>query len=529
MNLQLKHASLKNGPSDLINGEWLPLTKGTPTVTSFNPARPDQMVWSGAENPAHVDAAVAAARHALPAWSAWGRDNRFRVLKRFAELCKARAAAVAELICDETGKAMWEAKGEASALAAKVDITLDASPIGGLQRVNGFDFEMGPQKLGRCWYKPHGVMAVLGPFNFPAHLPNGHIVPALAMGNTIVFKPSDKTPGVGQILAELFHEALLAEGAPGKGAGVFNLVQGGAATAAALSSHDGLDGILFTGSWPVGRKITHANLDRPGRVLALELGGNNPAVVMHDADVRQAAIEIVRCAFNTTGQRCTSTRRAIVHYAVRDKLVTAIVEAARALNFNDPRSNSPVFAGPIITQQARQAVLDAQTAWARKGGRTLLEARPIDRLGKGFYVSAGITEVQEFVAAGDDTPGGGGSGADIEIFGPLLRISEIADIDEAIQQANATRYGLAASIFTATQPHAEQFLHECRAGCININTGTAGASSKLPFGGLGLSGNHRPAGSFSLDYCAYPVAGMIEKGTAAQVAEGMKWDDKWLG
>ncbi|MBY0260930.1 MAG: aldehyde dehydrogenase family protein, partial [Phycisphaerales bacterium] len=441
--------------------------------------------------------------------------------KRFAELAKARTPAIAEIICDETGKAMWEAKGEASALAAKVDITLDASPIGGLQRVNGFEFEMGPQKLGRCWYKPHGVMAVLGPFNFPAHLPNGHIVPALAMGNTIVFKPSDKTPGVGQILAELFHEALLAEGAPAKGAGVFNLVQGAADTAAALSNHDGIDGILFTGSWPVGRKIAQANLDRPGRILALELGGNNPAVVMHDADIRQAAIEIVRCAFNTTGQRCTSTRRAIVHYSVKDKLVRAIVEAAKALNFNDPRATTPVFAGPIITQQARQAVLDAQQSWAKHGGTTLLEARPIDRPGKGFYVSAGITEVEEFSPSDDKKAG---CGADIEIFGPLLRISEIADIDEAIEQANATRYGLAASIFTATQPHAEQFLHECRAGCININTGTAGASSKLPFGGLGLSGNHRPAGSFSLDYCAYPVAGMIEKGTAAQVAEGMKWE-----
>jgi succinylglutamic semialdehyde dehydrogenase len=525
MNLALKHASLKNPAADLINGEWMPLTRGTPDVASKNPARPEQIVWSGASVAGHVDAAVSAARRALPAWSAWGRDNRFKVLKRFAELTKTRAAAIAELICDETGKAMWEAKGEASALAAKVDITLDASPIGGLQRVSGFEFEMGPQKLGRCWFRPHGVMGVLGPFNFPAHLPNGHIVPALAMGNTVVFKPSDKAPGVGQMLAELLQEALIAEGAPGKGAGVINLVQGGAATAAALSGHEGLDGILFTGSWPVGRKIMQANLDRPGRILALELGGNNPAVVMHDADLRQAAIEIVRCAFNTTGQRCTCTRRVIAHHGVSDKLFAAVVAAAKALNFNDPRT-AGVFAGPIISAEARQGVIDAQRAWAKQGGRVLLEAAPIDRPGKGYFVSPGVVQVDRFTAADDHAAG---CGADVEVFGPLLRVCEVRDIDEAIEQANATRYGLAASIFTSNQQHAERFLAECRAGCVNINTGTAGASSKLPFGGLGLSGNHRPAGSFSLDYCAYPVAGMIEKGTAAQVAEGMKWEDKWLG
>jgi succinylglutamic semialdehyde dehydrogenase len=523
----LKHPALKHAPSDLINGEWVSLSAHNANpISSHNPAKPDQIVYSAHAKIEHVDAAVVAARRALPAWAAWGRDNRFRVLKRFAELTKVRAAQIADLICDETGKVMWEAKGEASALAAKVDITLDASPIGGLQRVNGFEFEMGPQKLGRCWYKPHGVMAVLGPFNFPAHLPNGHIVPALAMGNTIVFKPSDKASGVGQILAELFHEALLMEGAPNKGAGIFNLVQGAADTAKALSSHDDLDGILFTGSWPVGKRIMEANIDRPGRILALELGGNNPAVVLHDADLRQAAIEIVRCAFNTTGQRCTCTRRAIIHQSVADRLLDAMVKAAKSLTIGSPRATTPVFMGPIINEASRLAVLNAQKTWAKQGGEILLESQPVEQPGKGWYVSPGIVKVDKFVAAEGKSVG---CGEDIEIFGPLLRVSVVRDVDEAIEQANATRYGLAASIFTGSAQNAERFLFESRAGCVNINTGTAGASSKLPFGGLGLSGNHRPAGSFSLDYCAYPVAGMIERGSAAALAEGMKWEDRWLG
>lgn len=526
-----KHASLKHSPSDLIGAEWVSLSAASPlAMASQNPARPGQTIWSGFARVEHVDAAVKAARKALPGWSQWGRDNRFRVLKRFAELCKQRAPQVAEIICDETGKVMWEAKGEAAALASKVDITLDASPIGGLRRVDGFEFEMGPQKNGRAWFKPHGVMAVLGPFNFPAHLPNGHIVPALAMGNTVVFKPSDKAPGVGQILAELLAEALLVEGAPHKGAGVVNLVQGGVEVAAALVDHDDLDGILFTGSWPVGRKIMEANLDRPGRIIALELGGSNPAVVMGDCDLRQAAIEVVRCAFNTTGQRCTSTRRVIVQANIADKFEAAIVHAAKALVIGSPRAVKPVFMGPIISQAARAAVLDAQKAWTKGkskggGGEVLLEAKAIDDAEKGWYVSPGIVKVDEFVA---DEGKNAGCGGDVEVFGPMLRVCEVLDIDEAIEQANATRYGLAASIFTKNQAHAERFLHECRAGCVNINTGTAGASSKLPFGGLGLSGNHRPAGSFSLDYCAYPVAGMIERGEAAQLVDGMKWEDGWL-
>jgi succinylglutamic semialdehyde dehydrogenase len=528
LNLALKHASLKQPPSDLIGGEWTPLNRPTPHhVASHNPARPEQMIWSGHANLEHVGAAVAAARKAFPAWAAWGRDNRFRVLKRFAELCKQRAPQVLEIICDETGKVMWEAKGEAMALASKVDITLDASPIGGLNRVQGFEFEMAPQKYGRAWFKPHGVMAVLGPFNFPAHLPNGHIVPALAMGNTIVFKPSDKTPGVGQILAEMLHEALLLEGAPNRGAGVVNLVQGGAETAAALADHDDIDGVLFTGSWPVGRKIMEANLDRPGRILALEMGGNNAAVVMHDANLRQAAIEIVRCAFNTTGQRCTCTRRAIIHTLAADKLIPAMVKAAESLVIDSPRAARPggVFTGPIISEAARDAVLSAQKAWTKKssGGEMLLEAKAIDRPDKGWYVSPGIVKVPKFSATD-----GKDAGCDIEIFGPLLRISIVRDLEEAVEQANATRYGLAASIFTKDIKTAERFMFESRAGCVNVNTGTAGASSKLPFGGLGLSGNHRPAGSFSLDYCAYPVAGMLERGEAAQLAEGMKWEDRWV-
>ncbi len=530
----LKHASLSRGAADFVDGEWVSLatpTKGVAAVESRNPAKPDEVVWRGSPRPEHVDAAISAAREAMPEWARWGRDNRFHVLKKFADLCKANAGRMAELICDEVGKVMWEAKGEASALASKVDITLDASPVGGLRRVEGYELELAPQRVGRTWFRPHGVMAVVGPFNFPAHLPNGHIVPALAMGNTVVFKPSDKAPGVGQLLVELRAEALAKGGAPNKGRGVVNLVQGGADVASKLVTHDGLDGVLFTGSWPVGRRILESNLDRPGRIVALEMGGNNAAVVLDDADIRQAVIEVVRCAFNTTGQRCTCTRRVIVHEAVADRFLRAACECASRLVIGSPRSKEPVFTGPIINSATRDAVLTFQQKAKKAGAQVVLEAAPVkvSRVGTdGWYISPGVMLVDRF-SADACTPGGGfDGGCDEEIFGPLLRMTTVSDLDEAIEQCNASRYGLAASIFTRSQESAERFLFEARAGCVNVNAGTAGASSKLPFGGLGLSGNHRPAASFSLDYCAYPVAGMLERGNAAALAEGMEFQDAWV-
>jgi succinylglutamic semialdehyde dehydrogenase len=321
---------------------------------------------------------------------------------------------------------------------------------------------------------------------------------------------------------------------------VVNLVQGAGEIASALTRHRDLDGILFTGSWPVGRRILEANLDNPGRIIALEMGGNNAAVVLDDADIRQAIIECVRSAFVTTGQRCTCTRRVIVHEAIAERFVRAVARAASNLIVGDPRAEHPVFMGPIISQRQRQAVLAFQERAAAVGGQVLTPCMAIDQPSggdsSGWYISAGVMRVERFSADEEsDLSTGEGfepavreAGCDLEVFGPLLRVSVAGCLDEAIEQANATRFGLAASIFTRDPAAIDQFMHEVRAGCININTGTAGASSKLPFGGLGRSGNHRPAGSFSLDYCAYPVAGMIENSDRAQIPPGMRIEDEWL-
>lgn len=504
-----------NGVAGLGNGD---------SLRSFNPARPAEVVFDGrSASTAEVATAVSAARSAFKVWSHWPMDRRIAVLRRFQKLATQRLDDITATIVLETGKPLWDAKAEAQLLASKVDITLEQGPHAAINRVTGFELSLGGTKAGRCTFRPHGVMAVVGPFNFPAHLPNGHIIPALVMGNTIVLKPSDKTPAVGAMLAALYDEALRAEGAP---PGVFNLVQGGAAVATALVGRSSeIDGVLFTGSWSVGRRIMEENLDHPARMLALEMGGNNAAVILDDADLEQAVIECVRCAFITAGQRCTCTRRVIVLEAVAGQVIPAICKAASQLILGEPTAPGPVFMGPLISEQSRRTVLDAQQAMAKSGATVLVPCTPQDGGTGGWYLSPGVVQVDKFTTGNDFAQH---AGADVEVFGPLLRIAVANTIDQAIEWTNATSFGLAASIFSRNSDSIARFLAEARAGCINVNTGTAGASSKLPFGGLGLSGNHRPAGAFSLDYCAYPVAGMIESGNASTMSPGMTFDAAWL-
>jgi succinylglutamic semialdehyde dehydrogenase len=515
------HPSLANPPCDVIGGRVTALTGDA--IRSTNPARPSETVWLGSPRIEHVDHAIKEAKRAMKSWSRTAREDRFAALRRFARIANDRKAQLASLIRDETGKPQWDAEGEAGVIGAKVDITLDSTEHGALRRVTDYAVRLSDSRTGACRFRPHGVMAVVGPYNFPAHLPNGHIIPALAMGNTIVFKPSDKAPACGQMLVEMLLEAEFPEG-------VINMVHGGADIATKLVSHPEVDGVLFTGSWPVGRKILEANLDQPHKIVALEMGGNNAAIVMPDCDLKQAVIECVRSAFVTTGQRCTCTRRIIVHKEIADRFIAAFCKAASNLLIGDPRgigldgSREQVFMGPLISEEARKHVGEFSQRIVNAGGRALVQPTLIDDPSGGHYISPGVVLVDRFTLGEDATRD---AGCDLEVFGPIVRILVTGTLDDAIEQANATKYGLAASIFTKDEEAVERFLFEAKAGCVNVNTGTAGASSKLPFGGLDHSGNHRPAGSFSLDYCAVPIASMIERGEVATTHPGMRFEDEW--
>lgn len=496
-------------PSDYIKGAWIPIPGDA--IRSENPANPESILWHGSPCVDHVDAAVAAARDALPAWARLTLEERSVYLRRWQDVTARHKQRIADLICDESGKVMSESLFEAGALGGKVDITLD--PAGSIGRVLPFEVKINETRAGHARFKPHGVMAVVGPFNFPAHLPNGHFIPALAMGNTIVFKPSEKTPAVGQLLTEMWDEV-------GLPPGVFNLVQGAADVSTRLTKHHEIDGILFTGSWPVGRKILEANLDNPGRIVALEMGGNNPAVIMPSANLRQAIIECTRAGFATTGQRCTCTRRVIVHESIADRVVRAMTHATESITIGPGRQADPApFCGPLINEQSVANVIRFQAELSARGGKVVVESHRPDSLAStgGHFITPGLVKVDQFALEHD-----------CEVFGPLVQIATCTDLDDAIEQANATQYGLAASLFSTDANEQDDFFHRTRSGCINFNTGTAGASSKLPFGGLGWSGNHRPAGAFSADYCAYPIASMVEMSDGAAVPNGMTVNDEWL-
>ena len=489
--------------NDVIDGVSCPISGDD--LISTDPASPTSVIWSGSPSSKHVDAAVEAARNAFGGWSSLSMEARAQHLIRWGEVTKAHADELADLIAREVGKPAAEARIEANALSGKVALTLEDAVAG---RIRDWTAEAGAGRTGRCRYRPHGVMAVIGPFNFPAHLPNGQFVPAMLAGNTVVFKPSELAPAVGQRLGELMQEA-------GLPPGVFNVIQGRSEESRKLCTHKDVNGILFTGSWPVGRSILEQNLDTPGRIVALELGGNNPAIVHEDADLRLAVIECARAAFATTGQRCTCTRRILVHERVADEFLSALCTTATTLLVGAHDDPVAPFMGPLITEAARTRVLDSQRAIVSQGGRSLVPAVELPR--DGWFLSAGIIEVDGFQLDQDE-----------EIFGPLVQVSTVSSIDEAIQQAGQTRYGLAASVFTQDEKIFDHCFAGISTGCLNWNVGTAGASSRLPFGGVGRSGNHRPAAALAIDSCAYPVASLLQPGPEIPIPAGMTWKDEWL-
>ncbi|MSR69616.1 MAG: aldehyde dehydrogenase family protein [Phycisphaerales bacterium] len=504
MSEAVRRGLLTHEPSDFIGGRFRPLASVAPDqsselVSSHDPAEPTVAVWSGAAQLAHVDLAVAAGRAAGEYWRATGDANRRAALRALREAFIANEERIARLITLESGKTLSESRLEAKALAEKITITLE--PLSGA-RVSGFEFEVTSTRRGVCAFRPHGVMVVVGPFNFPAHLPNGHFIPALLAGNTVVFKPSERTPAVGQLLAECADSA----GIP---LGVFNVIAGGPRTAAKLCDHPDVDGILFTGSWPTGRRILEANIDRPGRMIALEMGGSNAAIVCGDAHLKQAVIECVRSAFATAGQRCTCTRRIIVDASIADAFIALFAKVASTLVVGAGDSKDPVFMGPLISSSARDAVLNFQERRARAGSRVILQATRLDRAG--WFLTPGILQVARFELSCDE-----------EVFGPLVQISVSTNDEDAIAQANASQFGLAAAVFTASRERWQRIAPQIRAGCINWNVGTAGASSRLPFGGFGRSGNNRPAGAFSLDYCGAAIAHLEEQSDAAPLPQGMR-------
>lgn len=464
-------------------------------IISFEPATGAEL-WRGAIG--DVDAEVAAARAGWATWAARPLTFRIETMRRFANVVRSRQDDFANVIARETGKPLWEARTEVDTVIGKVDISVSAYADRTAQR--RLDAPMGSRMALR--HKPHGVLAVLGPYNFPAHLPNGHIVPALIAGNAVVFKPSEKTPATGAFLVDCYRAAGVPEDC-------IRLVIGGPDEGRTLAAHDGIDGLLFTGSARTGIALNRAFAEKPEKILALEMGGNNPIVVWETPDLYAAAIIIIQSAFTTAGQRCTAARRLIVDEKLYAPLMEQLNGLLDRLIVGAPHDDPAPFMGPVIDNEAADQLTESFLALLMRGGRPI---RHLER----------VTPERPFLLPGMIDMTGASERPDLELFGPILQVVRTDTFEEAIAEANNTRYGLSASLISQTPARYDQFWAGARAGIVNWNRPTNGASSSAPFGGIGWSGNHRPSAYYAADYCAYPVVSNEADAARASIGIGLR-------
>ena len=466
--------------TQFIQGQWL--AGDGFEVSSLNPAN-GEAIWHGKTATAEqVNLAVDAARDAQFDWFMLGFDKRLAIVEAYRGQLEANRAELAEVIAQETGKPQWETATEVGAMIGKIALSAAA-----YKKRTGTEESDTPAGRAVLRHKPHGVVAVFGPYNFPGHLPNGHIVPALLAGNTVVFKPSELTPKVAEMMVTLWEKA-------GLPSGVLNLVQGEVDTGKALASHPQLDGLFFTGSSRTGHILHQQYAGHPGKILALEMGGNNPLIIKGVSDVKAAVHDILQSAYISSGQRCTCARRLYVEQGEQgDALLAQLVTAVQQIKVGPCNAAPQPFMGSMISETAAKGMVAAQAHLMSLGGVSLVELTHL-QAGTGL-VSPGLIDVTSVAELPDE-----------EYFGPLLQVVRYSDFDQAIKLANQTRYGLSAGLLADSREDYEYFLARIRAGIVNWNKQITGASGAAPFGGVGASGNHRASAFYAADYCAYPVA-----------------------
>lgn len=490
--------------TNFIDGKWEEAHGDV--FTSNNPAT-NEVVWSGeAATAGDIESAVFSARKAFGFWSSFDIKSRTDTLVRFAQNLDSIKHEFARLISIENGKPLWEALTEVQSMVGKVALSIKAFEERSSEKIKQL-----PNGASHIRFRPHGVVAVFGPYNFPGHLANGHIVPALLAGNTVIFKPSELTPAVAELYVKTWHES-------GLPSGVLNLVQGGAETGRLIVEQKNLDGLFFTGSSTTGKLIHKAMSERPQCILALEMGGNNPLVVESYDDIKAAILTVVQSAYISSGQRCTCARRlVVVENASAAGLLTSLVKAISGISVGAYDETPEPYMGPLISERAARHVVQMQEQLMKVGGKVLVESR-LMKSDSGF-VSPGLIDVTDVKNRQDE-----------EVFGPLLQVIRVRNFDEALDECNASRFGLAAGLISQDRKLYERFQSSIRSGIINWNTPLTGASSEAPFGGVGLSGNHRPSAYFATDYCSYSVASLENDKLAlpAVLPQGLKLDGSGL-
>jgi len=465
--------------AQFINDQWS-AGEGA-EFNSVNPAK-NEVIWTAnSASEQQVDTAVKSARNAFFSWSDLSFEARLNIVKKFGEVLGENKEQMADAIAKETGKPIWETRTEVGAMMGKIAISEKAYH----ERTGTVENAM-PVGKAVIRHKAHGVVAVFGPYNFPGHLPNGHIVPALLAGNTVVFKPSELTPMVAELTLKLWQQA-------GLPAGVINLVQGEVETGKALASHRGIDGLFFTGSSRTGHFIHEQFAGQPGKILAIEMGGNNPLIVKDVADTKAVVHDIIQSAFISSGQRCTCARKLFLPQGEQgDLILSQLIEATKAIKVGFYDDQEQPFMGSMISIAAAKSMVAAQSQLIELGATSLVELVHTENTG---FVTPGILECTNVSDFPDD-----------EHFGPLLKVFRYTDFDQAIELGNDTAYGLSAGLLSDNSEDYDYFLRRVRAGIVNWNRPITGASSAAPFGGIGASGNHRASAYYAADYCAYPVA-----------------------
>jgi acyl-CoA reductase-like NAD-dependent aldehyde dehydrogenase len=450
-----------------IGGRWTP-SSSTEAYAIHNPARPLSVL---AEFPSSTDEdvhrAVEAAAQAQPEWARVPPSRRARLLLTLADLLDRNQEELARIITKEQGKVLRESRGEVGRAALEARFA-----AGEATRAYGTTL---PDDTGTGYcsvvYEPLGVIAAIAPWNFPVVTPVRKIAPALAYGNTVVLKPASQTPWSSVYLARLLEQA-------GFPHGVVNVLIGrGAKVGDTLVDHPGVNGISFTGSTDVGRRIYTKAAERLVRVQ-LELGGKNPAVVVDCDDLAAATKEIATAAFTTSGQRCTALSRVIVTFEQADELVRLLTLEMRKLRIGDGLDEECTM-GPLVSHrqleqmQAYVAKGTAEGAQLVEGGKAAVD----DPTTQGFFFQPTLFDhvTPDSVLATE------------EMFGPILPVIRVGSSHEAIEVANQTRYGLAASLFTSNLKLAQEFQLQVRAGMVHINHGTA-SQAHVPFGGVKESG-----------------------------------------
>lgn len=500
---------------DYFNGEFTSndgltnkdINKSNEQITKTCPGNTNHTLWHAAINYDNILPTVESSVQGFKVWKKVSITDRINYLKKFQEAVEKRKDHIAMAIALETGKPLWESKTEAGAISAKVNVTIKDS----LARIEQKTIEnVLPQIDGHIVYKPLGPTLVIGPYNFPCHLANGQILSALLTGNSIIFKPSEKTMYSSQLLIECLHEANFPKG-------VINFINGTAKTTQEVLKHPAIKGIFFTGSYAIGKKILESVGTDISKLVALELGGKNSTIIHKDTDINHALPELIRACFLSTGQRCTSTSTVIIHKAIEQEFIDKFTKAAKRILVDHPTEYKiDPFMGPLIDQLALEKFNQSILLGETNGAEILMENQQLKLSNPGHYLSPSIHYLKEAKKENPFTQE--------EIFGPNCTFTPYESIEDAIEIANISDYGLAASIFTQEKDIYQMCLRDIDAGIINLNRSTVGASSRLPFGGVKNSGNHHPAAVSMVDHTVSTVASLetLDNSSKLEDVKGLK-------